>query len=142
MLAVGVVEIMMADRLMYRVVNWSSFVVEYHPRCVSRGMVGVVIEQFFAGVSWKTILLIRPRDGCLRALSHLRYSLLSLQLRCAAKGCLAVASLQFLTLELDATSIVKSITFGKFSRSHACNVKKMRVEGGLEQGSMVVLFEG
>ena len=49
---------------------------------------------------------------------------------------------QFLTLELDSTSVVKSITFGKFSRSHACNVKKMRVEGGLEEGSMVVLFEG
>ncbi|KAH8270798.1 hypothetical protein KR018_005078 [Drosophila ironensis] len=49
---------------------------------------------------------------------------------------------QFLTLKLRRPAIVKKIKFGKFEKSHVCNIKKFRVYGGLEDDHMVLLLEG
>ncbi|XP_034476504.1 muskelin isoform X2 [Drosophila innubila] len=49
---------------------------------------------------------------------------------------------QFLTLKLKRPAIVKKIKFGKFEKSHVCNIKKFRVFGGLEDDHMVLLLEG
>jgi len=49
---------------------------------------------------------------------------------------------QFLTLKLRRPAIVKKIKFGKFEKSHVCNIKKFRVYGGLEDEHMVLLLEG
>ena len=56
--------------------------------------------------------------------------------------CCVCVYIQFVTLELSSPAVVEDITFGKFSRPHACNVKKVRVEGGMEEDKMVPLFEG
>lgn len=48
---------------------------------------------------------------------------------------------QFLTLKLKRPAIVKKIKFGKFEKSHVCNIKKFRVFGGLEDEHMVLLLE-
>ncbi|ALC41608.1 muskelin, partial [Drosophila busckii] len=49
---------------------------------------------------------------------------------------------QYLTLKLKRPAIVKKIKFGKFEKSHVCNIKKFRVFGGLEDEHMVLLLEG
>lgn len=48
---------------------------------------------------------------------------------------------QFLTLKLRRPAIVQKIKFGKFEKSHVCNIKKFRVFGGLEDEHMVLLLE-
>ncbi|XP_064543793.1 muskelin [Drosophila montana] len=48
---------------------------------------------------------------------------------------------QFLTLKLRRPAIVQKIKFGKFEKSHVCNIKKFRVYGGLEDEHMVLLLE-
>ncbi|EDW85574.2 uncharacterized protein Dwil_GK23081 [Drosophila willistoni] len=49
---------------------------------------------------------------------------------------------QFLTLKLRRPAIVKNIKFGKFEKSHVCNIKKFKVFGGLDEEHMVLLLEG
>ncbi|XP_013106897.1 muskelin [Stomoxys calcitrans] len=49
---------------------------------------------------------------------------------------------QFLTLKLRRPAIVKKIKFGKFEKSHVCNIKKFRIYGGLDEEHMVLLLEG
>ncbi|XP_062501613.1 muskelin-like isoform X2 [Corticium candelabrum] len=49
---------------------------------------------------------------------------------------------QFLTLKLDKTSIVSSITFGKHEKAHVCNLKKFQVFGGLDEEHMSELYCG
>ncbi|XP_037927046.1 muskelin [Hermetia illucens] len=49
---------------------------------------------------------------------------------------------QFLTLKLKRPAIVHKIMFGKFEKSHVCNLKKFRIYGGLEESRMVLLREG
>ncbi|XP_030373545.1 muskelin [Scaptodrosophila lebanonensis] len=49
---------------------------------------------------------------------------------------------QYLTLKLKRPAIVKKIKFGKFEKSHVCNIKKFRVFGGLDDEHMVLLLEG
>ncbi|XP_049309463.1 muskelin isoform X1 [Bactrocera dorsalis] len=49
---------------------------------------------------------------------------------------------QFLTLKLKRPAIVKKIKFGKFEKSHVCNIKKFRIFGGLDEERMVLLLEG
>lgn len=49
---------------------------------------------------------------------------------------------QFLTLKLDRPAIVKKIKFGKYEKTHVCNLRKFKVVGGLEEEHMVLLFEG
>ncbi|XP_073845147.1 muskelin 1 [Musca autumnalis] len=49
---------------------------------------------------------------------------------------------QYLTLKLRRPAIVKKIKFGKFEKSHVCNIKKFRIYGGLDEEHMVLLLEG
>ncbi|XP_055319183.1 muskelin isoform X1 [Sitodiplosis mosellana] len=49
---------------------------------------------------------------------------------------------QFLTLKLQRPAIVKKIKFGKYEKTHVCNLRKFKVIGGLEEEHMLLLFEG
>ncbi|KAA0196746.1 hypothetical protein HAZT_HAZT003876 [Hyalella azteca] len=49
---------------------------------------------------------------------------------------------QFLVMKLESPAIVTSITFGKYEKSHVCNVKKLQVWGGLTEDHMMLLFDG
>ncbi|XP_014207147.1 muskelin [Copidosoma floridanum] len=49
---------------------------------------------------------------------------------------------QYMTLKLQEPAIVKRITFGKFEKTHVCNVKKFQVYGGINPESMLKLAEG
>uniref|UniRef100_A0A1A9ZKV8 LisH domain-containing protein n=1 Tax=Glossina pallidipes TaxID=7398 RepID=A0A1A9ZKV8_GLOPL len=49
---------------------------------------------------------------------------------------------QYLTLKLRRPSIVRKIKFGKFEKSHVCNIKKFRIYGGLNEEFMPLLLEG
>ncbi|XP_063226200.1 muskelin isoform X2 [Bacillus rossius redtenbacheri] len=48
---------------------------------------------------------------------------------------------QFLTLKLHKHSIVETITFGKYEKTHVCNLKKFKVYGGLQEENMVELLD-
>ncbi|XP_069681633.1 muskelin [Periplaneta americana] len=48
---------------------------------------------------------------------------------------------QYLTLKLQKHSIVESITFGKYEKTHVCNLKKFKVFGGLQDDNMIELLE-
>ena len=50
--------------------------------------------------------------------------------------------LQYLTLRLDQPAIVCSIQFGKYEKSHACNLRKFIVHGGMDCEHMHLLLEG
>lgn len=47
---------------------------------------------------------------------------------------------QFITLKLDKISIVESITFGKYEKTHVCNLQKFQILGGLSEDKMVELL--
>lgn len=50
---------------------------------------------------------------------------------------------QFITLKLDKHSIVENIQFGKFEKTHVCNLKRFKVCGGLtDECSMELLASG
>lgn len=49
---------------------------------------------------------------------------------------------QYLTLKLRRPAICKKIKFGKFEKSHVCNIKKFRVYGGMDEEQMELLLEG
>ena len=49
---------------------------------------------------------------------------------------------QYVTLRLSKPSIVKSVVFSKFHRPHACNVRRIRILGGLTVDTMTCLCEG
>ncbi|XP_052862317.1 muskelin isoform X4 [Anopheles cruzii] len=49
---------------------------------------------------------------------------------------------QFLILKLDRPAIVTRIKFGKYEKTHVCNLRKFKVLGGLEEDRMMLLFEG
>lgn len=48
---------------------------------------------------------------------------------------------QFLLLKLKRPAIVQKVKFGKFEKSHVCNLKKFRVYGGLDENQMMLLLE-
>lgn len=48
---------------------------------------------------------------------------------------------QFLILKLQCPAVVKTITFGKYEKTHVCNIKKFKVYGGLEPENMMELLE-
>ncbi|KAL4226060.1 Muskelin 1 [Mactra antiquata] len=48
---------------------------------------------------------------------------------------------QFLILKLEQPAIVDSITFGKYEKTHVCNLKKFKVYGGLTDDHMIELLE-
>ncbi|KAI0239365.1 hypothetical protein L0F63_003758 [Massospora cicadina] len=47
---------------------------------------------------------------------------------------------QFITLELEKLSIVQHITFGKYEKNHVCNLKELKVYGGVNVGDMEELL--
>lgn len=49
--------------------------------------------------------------------------------------------LQYLILKLQSPSVVKYITFGKYEKTHVCNIKKFKIFGGLEPENMMELLE-
>ena len=50
--------------------------------------------------------------------------------------------MQFVTLKLKEPGIVCKITFGKYEKSHPCNIQKLRIYGGLEPEPTHLLLEG
>ena len=44
-------------------------------------------------------------------------------------------------LKLEHPSIVETITFGKYEKTHVCNLKKFKVFGGLNDENMIELLE-
>ena len=44
---------------------------------------------------------------------------------------------QFLTLRLAKPSVVTSVTFGKFEKTHVCNLKKFKVLAGNDVENLV-----
>lgn len=48
---------------------------------------------------------------------------------------------QYLTLKLQKHSIVFTITFGKYEKTHVCNLRKFKVFGGLQDDNMIELLE-
>ncbi|XP_062544151.1 muskelin isoform X2 [Armigeres subalbatus] len=49
---------------------------------------------------------------------------------------------QFLVLKLERPAIVTKIKFGKYEKTHVCNLRKFKILGGLEEDRMLQLFEG
>ncbi|CAG5927233.1 unnamed protein product [Menidia menidia] len=47
---------------------------------------------------------------------------------------------QFLILKLERPAIVQSITFGKYEKTHVCNLKKFKVFGGMSEDNMTELL--
>lgn len=52
-----------------------------------------------------------------------------------------IFSLQFLTLKLAKPAIVETVTFGKYEKTHVCNLKKFKILGGLNEDHMIELLE-
>lgn len=50
-------------------------------------------------------------------------------------------SIQFLTLKLEQHAIVRSILFGKFDKSHPCNLRKFRIYGGMDPDHLHLMIE-
>ncbi len=48
---------------------------------------------------------------------------------------------QYLTLKLERPAIVETIRFGKYEKTHVCNLKKFKVYGGLTDENMIELLE-
>ncbi|XP_054707459.1 muskelin-like isoform X2 [Uloborus diversus] len=48
---------------------------------------------------------------------------------------------QFLILKLFNPAVVQTISFGKYEKSHVCNMKKFKVCGGLTDSSMIELLD-
>ncbi|XP_014670808.1 PREDICTED: muskelin-like [Priapulus caudatus] len=48
---------------------------------------------------------------------------------------------QFLLLKLVRPAIVETITFGKYEKTHVCNLKKFKIFGGLNEDHMIELLE-
>ncbi|GIZ04436.1 hypothetical protein CEXT_449462 [Caerostris extrusa] len=49
---------------------------------------------------------------------------------------------QFLTLKLYNPAVVQVISFGKYEKSHVCNMKKFKIFGGMMDDSMIELLDG
>lgn len=45
-------------------------------------------------------------------------------------------------VKLQRPAIVNQIKFGKYEKTHVCNLRKFKVFGGLEEDHLVLLFEG
>lgn len=48
--------------------------------------------------------------------------------------------LQYLILKLERPAIVLSITYGKYEKTHVCNLKKFKVFGGMSEENMTELL--
>jgi len=47
---------------------------------------------------------------------------------------------QYLILKLERPAIVLSITYGKYEKTHVCNLKKFKVFGGMSEENMTELL--
>lgn len=77
---------------------------------------------------------------------------LSLPSSCGSRSCACLSGsrgsknlsvllfLQYLTLKLERPAIVQSITFGKYEKTHVCNLKKFKVFGGMSEENMTELL--
>ena len=54
--------------------------------------------------------------------------------------CLSLPPPQYLILKLERPAIVQSITFGKYEKTHVCNLKKFKVFGGMSEENMTELL--
>jgi len=61
-------------------------------------------------------------------------------MQCCLNGVYA-CYFQFLLLKLLKPAIVKSIVFGKYEKTHVCNVKKLKVLGGLTKDILIELLD-
>jgi hypothetical protein len=48
---------------------------------------------------------------------------------------------QHITLQLSRPAIVTAIVFGKYTKPHACNVRKIKILGGMDIDSTITLHE-
>ncbi|RWS30108.1 muskelin-like protein [Leptotrombidium deliense] len=48
---------------------------------------------------------------------------------------------QFLILKLERAAIVKEIYFGKYEKTHVCNLKKFKISGGMTDNTMIELLD-
>lgn len=48
---------------------------------------------------------------------------------------------QFITLKLKRPSIVRYVTFGKYEKTHVCNLKRFKIFGGVDETNMVELLD-
>ncbi|XP_065207340.1 muskelin-like [Planococcus citri] len=48
---------------------------------------------------------------------------------------------QFIMLKLEKMAIVKSITFGKYEKTHVCNLKKFKIYGGITDNTQIELLD-
>lgn len=48
---------------------------------------------------------------------------------------------QFITLKLKQPGILRTIHFGKYEKTHVCNLKKFKVYGGLSEDNMIELLD-
>ena len=47
---------------------------------------------------------------------------------------------QFLILKLDKPAVVMTVTFGKYEKTHVCNLRKFKIYGGLNDDHMTELL--
>ena len=48
---------------------------------------------------------------------------------------------QYLMLKLERPAIIESIKFGKYEKTHVCNLKKFKVYGGLTEDHLIELLD-
>lgn len=48
---------------------------------------------------------------------------------------------QYIILKLEKMAIVKSITFGKYEKTHVCNLKKFKIYGGMTDNTQIELLD-
>ena len=48
---------------------------------------------------------------------------------------------QFLTVKLDRPAVVTNITFGKFEKTHVCNLKRFQVFAGVEENNLIEVLD-
>ena len=49
-------------------------------------------------------------------------------------------TLQFLVLKLSHTAVAQSLSFGKYEKTHVCNLKKFKVYGGMTEENMIEIL--
>lgn len=65
---------------------------------------------------------------------------------CTLKDKLAImitfSNFQFLVLKLIQPAILHSIKFGKYERIHQCNIRRLKIYGGMSMDKLHLLYEG
>lgn len=49
---------------------------------------------------------------------------------------------QYVSLQLQKPAIATAIVFGKYHRTHACNIRKLKILGGMQENTLMMLYEG